>query len=85
MNLYLIKRDDLNDTICHDEFVGHVIAAHDEKTARSIAADKEKVNVYLQWTWLTPEEEGLRYPFFSTVTTLATDVSLIEGIVLSEG
>ena len=84
MNLYLIKRDDPTDEINYDEFVGHVIAAHNVKDARRFAADKRVGARQSRRTWLTSEEEGLCYPCFSTVTLLASEVDLEEGIVLSD-
>tara|TARA_R110002020_G_scaffold190465_1_gene389963 strand:+ start:213 stop:512 length:300 start_codon:yes stop_codon:yes gene_type:complete len=94
MNLYLIKRDDPRDEIDWDEFRGHVIAAPDEETARQFASNRdccrcdplvECGHAYGEKfrTWLTSEQEGLAYPFFSTVTLLASDVDLQRGIVLS--
>jgi len=82
MNLYLIKRDDPRDEIDWDEFRGHVIAATSEIEARKIASERHVSR--LAPTWLTSEQEGLAYPFFSTVTLLASDVDLPSGIVLSD-
>ena len=84
MNLYLIRRNDPKDEIDYEEFVGHVIAAHNVKDARHFAADEQRLDESLRRTWLTSKEERLCYPCFSTVTLLASDVDLEEGIVLSD-
>ena len=81
MNLYLIKRDDPRDEIDWDEFRGHVIAATSEIEARKIAAERDVPR--LEYIWLM-SDKGMAYPFFSTVTLLASDVDLPTGIVLSD-
>ena len=95
MNLYLIKRNDPRDEIDWDEFRGHVIAAPDEKTARQFASNRDSCDCDARVEcghaygntfriWLTSEQEGLAFPYFSTVTLLASDVDLPRGIVLSD-
>ncbi len=95
MNLYLIKRNDPKDEIYWDQFRGHVIAAPDEKTARQFASNRDSCDCDPRVgcghafgdtfrIWLTSEQEGLAYPYFSTVTLLAPGVDLEEGIVLSD-
>ena len=82
MNLYLIERNDPRDEIDYDEFRGHVIAATSEVEARKIAAKKD-CQSRLEYIWLMADKD-MAYPFISTVTLLASDVDLNEGIVLSD-
>tara|TARA_R110002020_G_scaffold35824_3_gene107975 strand:+ start:2344 stop:2652 length:309 start_codon:yes stop_codon:yes gene_type:complete len=86
MNLYLIKRDDPRDEIDWDQFRGHVIAATDESDARRIARNKEigGLDESIGQIWMTRVDSGLAWPYGSTVTLLASDVDLQEGIVLSD-
>ena len=88
MNLYLIERDDPRDEVERDEHRAHVIAANSEKDAREIADISHYTGFpkdhYVGQVWLNAIEDGRAWPYGSTVTTLATDVSLVEGIILSE-
>ena len=87
MNIYLIERNDPRDEREQDEVRAHVIAATNEKDARTIA-DIDHYSgplrdYYVGQVWLLAIEDGRAYPYGSTVTLLATDVSLHEGIILS--
>ena len=89
MNIYLIERDDPRDELERDEVSGHVIAATNEKDARTIA-DIDHYSgplrdYYVGQVWLLAIEDGRAYPYGSTVTLLATDVSLIAGVLEHEG
>jgi len=78
MNLYLIKR---TDEIDYDEYAGFVIAAEGEKQAREIAAKRsfcEGKDIWLDTF------DGNYYTPMVLIKMLASDVSLPEGIVLSD-
>jgi len=85
MNLYLIKR---TDEIDYDEFAGFVIAAEGEKQAREIAAERDNgfpscFGSKGKDIWLDTFD-GNYYTPMVLIKMLASDVSLPEGVILSD-
>ena len=89
MNIYLIERNDPRDEREQDEVRAHVIAANNEKDARTIADidhySGPLKDYYVGQVWLLAIEDDRAWPHGSTVTLLATDVSLIAGVLEHEG
>ena len=78
MNLYLIVR---TGPIDYDEYGGFVIAAEGEKQVREIAAGlcyREEKEIWLRTF------DGNYYTPIPRIELLASDVSLPEGVVLSD-